>query len=171
MTVSAVNGIYQYTNTYQSQFFSSAISANSLNQLMQEYGVIQTGDEFSDIQALYDSMYGYYSNEINTQNAQQANSSSQAEGQNASSAGWASVMQEVGLTATGKLDDDYAKFTAQIQSLEESASNQQDKDEIEAFAGQATSYFVENNTSTAHSQSTTASGSDIIAAMNKTYVS
>ncbi len=164
MTVSAINGNYQYTNTYQSQFFSTTISASNLNDLMRQFGVVQTGDEYSDVQALYNTMYSYYTGQIDSQ--QQANSKSDSTDTN--NVAWASVMNEVGLTPKGNLSDDYAAFNAQIQALEESAQTDSDKNEIQAFASQSQSYFVESTNS--NQTTATASATDILAALNQAYI-
>jgi hypothetical protein len=161
MLVSAVNGVYQYSTTYQMQIFGNSISNDDLNDLMSQFGISQTGDEYLDISELYDAMYAFYQTQQNSQINSQAQN-----GENATNVPWADVMKEVGLSATGNLDDDYSNFTKTISSIEDSTKNEQDKAEVAAFAQTAQSYFVQNNSS----ETQMASSSDIIAEMNKSFL-
>ena len=127
---------------------------------MSQYGISQTGDEYLDISELYDAMYSFYQ----TQQGSQVNE--QAQNGQTTNVPWADVMTEVGLNATGNLDEDYASFTNAVNVIEDSTKNEQDKAEVATFAQNAQSYFVQNNTSEAQ----TASSSDIIGALNKSFL-
>lgn len=173
-TVSAVNGVYQYTQSYQSQFFGSAVSTDRLNQLMKEYGIQQTGDQHKDIENLYEAMYGYYSQQ--SQGVQQFNQQdNQTQStQNATSVPWASVMEEVGLTPTGDLEKDYATFNAKIQELEGSVQSDEDKSKIDAFATEAQSVFTQTNNNTQPTDTRTSaqnaiSGAELLAKLNQAF--
>ncbi|MBP7212129.1 hypothetical protein KBA27_04770 [bacterium] len=136
--VSAINGVYQYSNIYQDLYFGTSISASQLDDLMRKFGIVQTGNEKDDLSALYEAMYSYYESELTSKQV----SNAQQKQQEMSNVQWASVMKEVGLTATGDITTDYEAFLAQIKALEDAATSQEDKAEIQAFASQAQSYFV-----------------------------
>lgn len=167
MTIGAVGGVYSYTNfSYQYQLFSSAVSSDKLNDLMRQYGVIQTGDELSDLQALYAAMYS----NIQTNAASAVNSSNQIEGTDAENVPWADVMKSVGLYPTGTMEDDYYAFTNRIDELEASQSSS-DNATLEEIRSEGESLFAQASGQTTNSTPTTQmSGADIIAQLNKAFI-
>lgn len=159
MIVGAINKVYSYTTSYQSQFFSSAISNDQLNTLMQQFGVLQTGDQYTDLQALYQAMYNYYSmyGTPNTQPQQQM--------QNQNNIPWAPLMQQVNLPTTGNLNTDYAAFKDKITSLQANPSSGINIGELEQEA--STAFVQPKEPQAAQPQ---LSGSDIIAQLNKAFI-
>ncbi len=119
MTITAINGIYDYGATYQRQFFGSTISAKKLNELMEEYGIHQTGNAYSDMKELYKAMYGDYSQQATAAAAQQAAQQPQARHP------WEEVMAKIGLAATGDYAKDKAAFDSALRQLTQIAQGDQ----------------------------------------------
>jgi len=119
MTITAINGIYDYGATYQRQFFGSTISAQKLNELMEEYGIHQTGNAYTDIKELYKAMYGDYSQQATASAAQQA--AQQPEMRYP----WEGVMAKIGLAATGNYETDKAAFDSALRQLTQIAQGDQ----------------------------------------------
>src|SRR5574344_750032 len=163
MTVGAVSGMYQYSNSYQYLFFGTTITAESLNMLMRQYNIIQTGDEYTDMLALYEAMYSQASTKLDSTKSSQQQSAAQSA---ASNAPWGVVMQEVGLTVTGDLQTDYAAFNAQIKAMEQALTSDKDKQELQAFVAAAQTYFTEGAGS---STTGTVSSAEIVASVNKAF--
>ena len=119
MTITAVNGIYDYGATYQRQFFGSTISDKKLNDLMKEYHIRQTGDPYTDIKELYKAMYGDYSQQAQAEIARKESGAAQPQYP------WESVMAKIGLAATGNLDEDRASFDSALRQLTNIAQGDQ----------------------------------------------
>jgi len=166
MTVGAVSGTYFYTTDYQTQFFSSSISTGRLNDLMKQYGVLQTGDQNTDLKALFTAMYNYSSQSISAAN--KASNAQATQPQQAATIEWAPLMQQIGLTATGNLENDYAAFMVQINLLEGAAQTPEAKANLAKIEQQAPSVFVQAQGSTPSAKQV--SGVDIMAAMNRAFM-
>ena len=119
MTITAINGIYDYGATYQRQFFGSTISAKKLNELMEEYGIHQTGNAYTDINELYKAMYRDYSQQATAIAAQQA------EQQPEMRFPWEGVMAKIGLAATGDYATDKTAFDSALRQLTQIAQGDQ----------------------------------------------
>ena len=119
MTITAINGIYDYGATYQRQFFGSTISAKKLNELMEEYGIHQTGNAYTDIKELYKAMYGDYSQQATAIAAQQAAQQPEMRFP------WEGVMAKIGLAATGDYATDKAAFDSALRQLTQIAQGDQ----------------------------------------------
>ncbi len=119
MTITAVNGIYDYGATYQRQFFGSTISDKKLNDLMKEYHIRQTGDPYTDIKELYKAMYGDYSQQAQSEIDRKESGTAQPQYP------WESVMAKIGLAATGNLDEDRASFDSALRQLTNIAQGDQ----------------------------------------------
>lgn len=119
MTITAVNGIYDYGATYQRQFFGSTISDKKLNDLMKEYSIRQTGDAYTDIKELYKAMYGDYSQQAQSEITRQESGTKQAQYP------WESVMAKIGLAASGDIEKDRATFDSALRQLTNIAQGEQ----------------------------------------------
>ncbi len=131
MTVGAVNGVYQYTYDYVNQFFDVNVSNARINQLMRDFHIIPTGNQYQDLQALFSAMYNYYSVQAtpvqNNQNNQLP---------------WAPLMQKVGLTPTGDLYTDKTAFMVRIDQLQGVAKNGSQEDTAEELVTQSYNVFI-----------------------------
>ena len=160
MTITAINGIYDYGATYQRQFFGSTISSAKLNELMQEYNIRQTGDAYTDIKELYKAMYGDYSQQAAANVAQQPAAPPPQYP-------WEGVMAKIGLAATGNLETDRANFEAALRQLTQVAQGDQ-----QAYLAQLR-YEGQTAFSTPVAQPAAppeVSGYDIIAQVNRAYI-
>lgn len=168
MTVGAVNGVYQYTGSYESQFFSGTVSSDKLNALMKEYGIQQTGDEYADTKALFQAMYNYFSR-FGIPTTEDKPSQVQL----AMNAPWAPLMSQVGLTATGELNKDYSSFLNKIDSLQGATSTSpSEKASLKELEQTAPYVFVqppEQGLKTS-SQNSELTGADILAQMNRAFL-
>ena len=119
MTITAINGIYDYGATYQRQFFVSTISPQKLNELMDEYGIKRTGNAYSDMKELYKAMYGDYSQQATAAAAYQAGQQPEMRYP------WEGVMAKIGLAATGDYEKDKAAFESALRQLTQIAQGDQ----------------------------------------------
>lgn len=162
MTVGAVNGVYQYSATSQLRIFPTSVSSDRISDLMKEYGVLQTGDEYTDLRALYQAMYNYYSQQTAAA-AASANSSYMAQvGKNSP---WSPLMEAVGLKATGNLNYDYDKFNQKMVSLEDNTNSQSDRAKLDKLNQQAPYVFTQS--AQIQNDNRQAVGADIVAAINR----
>ncbi len=161
MTITAINGIYDYGATYQRQFFGSTISPAKLNELMREYNIRQTGDAYTDIKELYKAMYGDYSQQAAADVARQTANTPEMRFP------WEGVMAKIGLAATGDLNTDRANFEAALNQLTQIAQGEQ-----QAYLAQLR-YEGQTAFSTPVVQPDAPpeiSGYDIIAQVNRAYI-
>lgn len=181
------NNMYAYSSNVVYEYFGTNISGKQLQDLMEQYGIYQTGDSDTDIKALYDAMYADAKNQVNssqpstsTNNTQKTQPSNQGAGvSDSSNVPWANLMSQVGLFATGNLTTDYEAFSDKISKMISSATlSQQDRANIAQLIAEASMVFVQPNSSTqASSASAQAqqpaqtvqpiSGADIMAQLNK----
>ncbi|MFA7657937.1 MAG: hypothetical protein WCY19_00725 [Candidatus Gastranaerophilaceae bacterium] len=188
MTVGAVS-LYQYSSNYnydttdQYKFFNTVVSDERLQQLMERYGIIQTGDSYNDLHALYLAMYPEAvadataaqasSGSKQAQPAQQASQAAAAQSSN--NVPWANLMSQIGLSATGSFERDYNEFNQRISLMQINAFSPQDKAMVAQLQAQARVVFVQQSAQAQSSQAQTnsqpqqASGADIMAQLNKLY--
>lgn len=163
MTIGAVNGVYQYTSSNQVQFFNGTISNDKLNYLMQQYGITQTGNSYTDMKALYSAMHGYFSQYGAIDPSQGSNQPSQAQ------IPWAGLMNNIGLQVTGQIDKDYSSFKNTVDFLTANAKTPNEKAIMQQLSMQAQSVFIAPRTQ--ENDRPTLSGADILAQMNKAFIS
>lgn len=186
MSVNAI-GLPLYSTSLQYKYFSAYISEDRLNDLLEKYGIISTGDRDKDLDTLHRLMYAEAVKEVEdaqgasnqTPKVKQANNQA-IESATSNEVPWANLMTQVGLSATGDLNEDYIAFMNQIQLMKRSgASSQSDKAYIDQLMAQASVVFVQPETiqtssAKAPSASTPApqqpSGVDILAQLNKMYI-
>lgn len=177
MSVNAISS-FSYSSSIQYQYFGMSISNEQLQTLMEKYGIIQTGDSYTDIRALYQAMYSDAKSTVTQSEAatgnQQQTGSSQSAQEDPNSVPWANLMSQIGLSATGDINKDYASFNDKISAMQSSpALSQQDKATINQLASEASIVFVQQNTSstssTQNSQPPSPTGADIQAQLNKMY--
>lgn len=162
MTVGAVNSVTSYSSFYQAQFFAGTVSSDRLKDLMKEYGVQTTGNEYNDLQSLYQAMYRYFS-----QYGVPSASEQPSQAQQAATAPWAPLMTQVGLTATGDLNADYATFTDRINYLQGNpSSSESEKASLQEAENAAPSVFVQQSPT----QNAGLSGADIVAQLNRAFL-
>ncbi|HNW26586.1 MAG TPA: hypothetical protein PLG15_06615 [Candidatus Gastranaerophilaceae bacterium] len=130
MTVGAVNGVYQYTYDYVNQYFNVNVSNARINELMQEFGILPTGNQEEDLRALFNAMYNYYSQQAPVQNNPNT------------PVPWAPLMQKVGLTPTGDLATDHSAFMVRIDQLQGIAKNGSQEDTTEELVNQSYNVFI-----------------------------
>lgn len=177
--VSSVNSYYQYSSSVQYNYFSTTVSAERLQDLMKQYGIQQTGNPDADIRALYQAIYGAAAadaqyntpaKEVKHKEKPQA-----TEAAVSTEVPWATLMNQVGLSATGDLDTDYTAFCNKIAVMQASATTPQQKADISQLVAQATIVFVQPESTQASPQTQTsyqpqkASGADITAMLNRLY--
>lgn len=162
MTVGAVNGVYQYNSNAIFQMFSVSVSPDRINELMKKYGVMATGNEYTDLRALFQAMFNYFSRQIDNS---LSNPSGQVAQQAASAVPWAPLMHAVGLKPTGNLYDDHNKFNVKINELEKTSYGNSDKEYYKGLKKEAPYVFVEPHQ--APPAAPQASGAEIMAAMNR----
>lgn len=185
MTVGAINyspSSYYYTSASQGRIFGTSVSDDSIQILMDQYNIKQTGNQDYDLQQLYNAMYSdaeSYVTSVKTaanQKQIQENKSEQeaVEAQNASNVPWATLMQQIGLSATGNLTADYNAFNNTISIMQASARTPQEKASISQLQSQASVVFVQSDQSGTSFQgqgsSASVSGADILAQLNKMYM-
>lgn len=169
MTVGAITS---YSSVLQNQYFGCIISSANIQNLMLKYGIQITGDPELDIKALYAAMRLRASTIANTK-AQQASADQPTDNTQNSNIQWATLMNQIGLSATGNLATDYAAFSNKISTMQLSATTPQEKANINQLQAQANIVFVQQDQSskrTSQVQSTTASGAEIMASLNKLYL-
>lgn len=166
MTVGAVSSSYSYSyaTSFQYQYFGTVVSDERIQELMQQYGIQQTGDKQDDLQALYKAMLS--SAQINAANAS-AQQPVQANAQSAS-APWATLMNQVGLSVSGDFSTDYQTFNSKISTMQLSATSAHDKAIINQLVAEAQIVFVPPSAPSGNTRM--ASGADILAQLNKMYM-
>lgn len=177
--VSSVNSYYQYSSSVQYNYFSTTVSADRLQDLMKQYGIQQTGDPDADIRALYQVMYSTAAADVqyNTpaKEVKHKEHSQPTEAAASTDVPWATLMNQVGLSATGDLATDYLAFSNKIAVMQASATTPQQKADISQLVAQATIVFVQPESTQAAPQTQTsyqpqkASGADITAMLNRLY--
>lgn len=177
MSISAISSDYSYFQKYQTQFFGGTISASQFESLAAKYGIAITGNSYSDVQNLYQAMLADADAEvigsIASQKPQGPPQSQQVEAQSSSNCPWASLMNRVGLSATGKLAEDLAAFNSKISAMQSSgATSGQDQALIAQLSTQASSVFVvipQAQQPQGAAQIQAISGADIRAQLNRLY--
>jgi hypothetical protein len=175
-----VGAIGYYPIATQSLYFNTIISAEQIQELMVKYGIQQTDNPSSDLQALYLAMYSAASSEVNKEEASSNElkppppNSQLQNAQNANNVPWATLMNQVGLFATGNLEKDYISFKEKISTMQIAAATQQEKASINQMLAEADIVFVSSNVSALESKGTSppkmTSGADILAQLNKMYL-
>jgi len=155
MTVGAVTP-YQYATSYnydatsQYKFFGTTVSNERLQQLMQQYGIMQTGDSQIDLDALFQAMYPNAVSDV-TSAAQSSQAPQKTEGPEkntktqeaaATEVPWANLMGQVGLVATGDLATDYEAFNTKLTAMQLSATTPEQKATIGLLQAESTIVFV-----------------------------
>lgn len=161
MTVGAVMGVYQYTGVYQAQFLPSTITNDQLNALMRQYGIKQTGDEYTDIKALYEAMYQDIARSGATQGVKTENQMEQIYP-------WASLMKQLGLGATGDFSKDYSVFMNALNTQQAAAKTPAEKSRLNLIQRMAQVVFVQPQQKEQANKIMQLTGSEIIAQMNRT---
>lgn len=186
MSVGAVSSSYTYSTSYatfeQYKFFHAVISNSQVQELLRKYGVVPSGDSYTDLHALYEVLYAQASKDASeaigsVASQQTQNTQKPQPEQNSTEAPWATLMSQIGLKATGNLGKDYASFDEKISMMMASALTPQDKANISQLQSQASVVFVENkkqstqSTSSAqnNTQQATPIGVDIMAMLNRLY--
>lgn len=182
MTIGAVSSInsYRYSTSVEYKYFGTTFSDQSLQDLMRQYGIIQTGDSDVDLKALYQAMYSSATTQAKGVNASKNSHQVKPEenqaqaAQNANNVPWATLMNQVGLSPTGDLATDLGAFNNKISQMMASATTQQEKANLYQLAAEASIVFVQpesasqSNTSVQSSSlSHLISGADIMARLNK----
>lgn len=181
MTIGAIGSSSSYLKNNQFQNLSS-LSTTQLSELMQKYGVQQTGNKATDLQALYQAMYtSTVSGTTGAQSAandqQQAQSCSHSKAAASNTVPWADLMNQVGLTASGDLNKDYAAFNERVTAMQESLSGRNSQEGsafISQIQAEAAIIFGQQGQSVASASSSSSSsqvsGADILAQLNKMYL-
>lgn len=122
MSSFAVNGV-NYNSMYLRTYLGM-VPANEtmLKKTFNEFDVSQTGDIKKDLKKLDSAMYERYSEQVQTQIANQNNEQVVP---------WASLCAQIGVQATGDYQTDLAAFNNAINLLSQSAGD-----------GQAMAYFA-----------------------------
>lgn len=187
MSVGAISSnTYYYSPSVQYQYFGTTVSESRIQDLMEMYGIKQTGDAEYDMRALYNAMYSQTSGELTSAQAaynqsQQVQENPQTDAQNPSNVPWANLMGQVGLPVIGEYNTDYDAFNLQIFSMKMAAAgNPQQLASVAQLEAQASVVFVEPNqsedqsasqgTSQSSQNTVSVSGYDILAALNKMYI-
>lgn len=153
----SISSLYSTSTEYK--YFGTTISSDRLQDLMERYGIIQTGDSETDLRALYQAMMGDAVSELkNAQTATNTRSkvgepSQLTQAQNASNVPWATLMGQIGLSVTGDFATDYQAFNSKISVMNASATTPQDKASINQLVAQATVVFIQPSQSTAQASS------------------
>lgn len=182
MTIGAVSSInsFRYSTSVEYKYFGTTFSDQTLQDLMRQYGIIQTGDSDTDVKALYQAMY---SSAITQTTAAKASGKPQhakpeesqsSSAQNANNVPWATLMNQVGLSPTGDLATDLTAFNNKISQMMASATTQQEKANLYQLAAEASIVFVQPESASqsnisvqSSSLSHSISGADIMARLNK----
>ncbi len=193
MSVNAIsNYSYIYSTTYDSsiqyRFFRAVISNEQLKELFSKYGIVPSGDSYTDLHALYVAMHADVEAEVigniayNEMQNQKAQAANQDTSQNLNQIPWANVMSQVSLAATGDFSIDYSAFNTKISAMQASAQTPTEKANIAQLQAQASIVFIPQETKVSQAvpqsslqsevQSLTVSslvGADITAQLNKLY--
>lgn len=174
-----------YSSSIEYKYFGTTIPSDRLQDLMERYGIIQTGDSETDLRALYQAMMGDAVSELkNSQAATDTRSkvgepSQATQAQNSSNIPWATLMGQIGLSATGNFATDYQAFNDKISAMNASATTPQDKASINQLVAQATVVFIKPEQSTAQAASSQSqaqnsqpqlTGADIQAQLNRLFL-
>ena len=173
MTIGAISSVYTYSTSYQSSIFGSTYSNERLNQLMRQYGIIQTGDEYTDLVALYNAMHGDAKTKIEAAAAQKAGQNEPIS-TNTSKVPWQSLMAQVGLQTTGNVSVDYEAFNRRLFQMQGAARSKQDEADIYALMNQGNIVFNDQTqqndiTASGATKPQAISGAEILAQMNKMF--
>lgn len=172
MSLGAVSANY-YSPTIQYRYFDTTISDEQITSLMQQYGITATGNADIDLEELYDAMYASAQATSNktVSNAQKAQEDAMQQAQQPTiNVPWANLMIQAGLSVSGDFKKDYQAFNDKIFQMKISATSPQDKAIISQLISQAEIVFVQpDNNSASFSPIKSASGSDILAMLNKMY--
>lgn len=176
----SVNAISSYSSATQYQYFSSAVSDDQVQSLLQQYGLIPTGDDSTDLQALYEAMYAAAQTNVTssssaTDNSQQSQNSQATDAENSTNIPWSDLMSQVGLYASGDYTTDYEAFNDKITSMQASgALSQQDQATINELLSEASIIFVQPTDSSSQTSTQSSyqlvSGADIQAQLNRMYL-
>lgn len=158
MQVQSINGVYQYTDMYQAQFLPSGITNDQLNILMKRYNIPQTGDDYTDLKALYTAMYQDIERNGEMQGVQ---TSAQKE----EMIPWASLMSQIGLSATGDYSKDYSNFLNTLTRLQSEAKTPAEKSRLNLVEKMAQFAFVQQQNPVNTVMQLT--GAQIVAEMNR----
>lgn len=182
MTIGAVSSInsYRYSTSVEYKYFGTTFSDQNLQDLMRQYGIIQTGDSDVDLKALYQAMYSSATSQATAASASKNSHLAKPEeiqaqaAQNANNVPWATLMNQVGLSPTGDLATDLTAFNNKISQMMASATTQQEKANLYQLAAEASIVFVQpesvsqsNVSVQSSSLSHSISGADIMARLNK----
>ncbi|MDD3435674.1 MAG: hypothetical protein PHC64_00825 [Candidatus Gastranaerophilales bacterium] len=172
MSVNAI-GNYYYSPAIQYHYFGTVVSNEQIRILLKKYGIDPTGDSLIDLRALYEVMYSVAKKNVTSQQAPSSATGSQAvNAGNSINVPWASLMSQVGLSATGNLTADYEAFSNKISALQASgALSQQNQASVDMLISQAAVVFVSRSDSSSQSQksSQNVSNVDIEVQLNKMY--
>lgn len=172
MTIGAVSANY-YSPTIQYRYFDTNISDEQINSLMQQYGISPTGNPDIDLEELYNAMYtsAQTTSSKAVSNAQKAQEDKAQQAQQiTTNVPWANLMVQAGLSVSGDYQKDYQAFNDKIFQMKISATSPQDKAIISQLISQAEIVFNQpENKTESPSPIKSASGSDILAMLNKMY--
>lgn len=168
MTIGAISS-YNYSSSYQISFFGTSISASRIAELMDKYNIEQTGDQYADLQALYNAMAAEA-----TQTAVKASTQNSTEKKVETNQAppWSNIMAQVGLELTGSKETDHYNFNQRISQLLTSATTPQNKATIQQLQAEAAIVFTQQLQESDSSTKTksNASGADILAQINKMFL-
>lgn len=172
MSIGAVSANY-YTPTIQYRYFDTTISDEQIQSLMLQYGITATGNADIDLEELYDAMYASVNSTAakNVSNAQKAQDEQTQQAQQPSTnVPWANLMVQAGLSVSGDYKKDYQIFNDKIFQMKISATKPEDKAIISQLISQAEIVFNQpENKTDSPSPIKSASGSEILAMLNKMY--
>lgn len=167
MTVGAIT---VYSTATQYRYFDTTISDAQIKDLMKKYGVTPTGDPDKDLQELHDAMYANANSTVSSKVSfanQEVQNNQVSAAQNPMNVPWAALMIQAGLYPTGDFNTDYQEFTNKINTMQLSATSQQEKANIDQLIAQSKVVFISPVSS--QTPSFSVSGADILAKMNKMY--
>lgn len=184
MTIGAVSFInsYRYSTLVEYKYFGTTFSDQNIQDLMRQYGIIQTGDSDVDLKALYQAMYSSATSQATAADASKnlhrvkPEENQAQDAQNANNVPWTTLMNQVGLSPTGDLATDLTTFNNKISQMMASATTQQEKANLYQLAAEASIVFVQpvsasqSSSTQASSLSHSISGADIMARLNKLMV-
>lgn len=184
MSVASISANPLYSVSLQYQYLGTTISEQKIKSLMAEYGIKPSGNADYDLQQLHNIMLNSASSQIKAKfNAQAPQTQQQPPALpevvgNTASVPWANLMSQVGATLTGVFETDYEAFNQIINSMSISATNQQERANIDQLVAQAGVVFVKPEQSAAvaqvplqtqQTQKQSISGTEILAQLNRMY--
>jgi len=176
MSIGAVSSINRYSRAYESALFGTTVSNQRLDELMQEYGIIQTGDSYVDLLELYNAMYKAAQTTVTAAaTKRQTGRPPEPITTNTIAVPWQSLMVQVGLETTGDVAVDYAAFNRQIFFMQGAVRSKQDEADIAALFAQANISFNQQTqqmgiTGSGATKLPSISGADIVAQMNRMFM-